>query len=304
VALSESLSFSATAKQLFISQSVLSKHIMSMENELGTKLFIRDGRSVRPTESGRLFTKRSAQILDCYDMARQEIRDLEQHYESVLKVGYLSISSKYLPQACEAFHKSHPAVRVSVAAREVEDIISAVREGSLDIGCTISSNSFIAGLETSIFFRDSYGMLCRRSHPLAQKKSITIEDLKGLRILTPDPSDMPAESHIVRKVFADCGYEPDLCEELHGIGSIRPFLLTGGDVAFTVGHVLRYVDKNYVFLPIEDIAIKAYWVACWKSSHENEILRNFTECLHSEFIRDEEKYVAQESRMLDTLARK
>lgn len=48
----ETLNFSEAARLLFITQSTLSQQIRSLEQELGTMLFVRDSHGVVLTESG------------------------------------------------------------------------------------------------------------------------------------------------------------------------------------------------------------------------------------------------------------
>ncbi|WP_418238246.1 helix-turn-helix domain-containing protein, partial [Ellagibacter isourolithinifaciens] len=47
--LSETFSFSATARRFYVSSSVLSKHISAMEKELAVKLLRRDSHGVELT---------------------------------------------------------------------------------------------------------------------------------------------------------------------------------------------------------------------------------------------------------------
>lgn len=290
LALSQCLNYSAAAKQLFISQSMLSKHVMSMEDELGAKLLIRDGRSVRLTAAGKLFADRCHKILECYDNTRQEISDLEKAVESVLKIGYLyATTHDYFPEACADFHKNHPNVRVSVAALEVDEITEGVRNGTLDLGYTISPSGLIKDLESSLFSKDCYGICCRKNHPLARKKNLTLANLKGYKILMPDPKDMPSVSRATRQVFDGCGYKPDFCEDMHDIGSIKPFLLTSGGVALAPSHIVNHLDKNYVFIPLEDVEIHPHTIACWKASHESEMLLDFIDSMHKAYKAREDK---------------
>lgn len=285
VTLSRCLSYSAAAKQLYISQPVLSKHVMAIEKELGSKLLIRDGRSVRLTEAGRLFAERAEEMLRCYDATRQEIRDLEKRVESVLTVGYLlATTGDYFPRACRAFHFIHPEVRVSVAALEVDEIIAGVREGLLDIGYTVISEGQINDLETATFIRDRYGIICLSSHSLASRSSISIADLEGQRILIPSSEHMPSVASASRQAFEGCGYEPDFCEEMRDIGAIRPFLLTTEGVVFTLGHIVRYFEEDYVFVPVDDLKIRPCAAACWKPSHESEVLLDFVSCMREALL--------------------
>ena len=62
--LSQTLNYSKAANTLYISQSVLSKHIKDMEKELNVTLFERNTHEVVLTNAGQLLSKEAAGIID------------------------------------------------------------------------------------------------------------------------------------------------------------------------------------------------------------------------------------------------
>ena len=58
------------AERLFISQPTMSKQLKELENELGTKLFVRSNYSIRLTEAGMLLRERAEDILSCIPGSR------------------------------------------------------------------------------------------------------------------------------------------------------------------------------------------------------------------------------------------
>lgn len=62
--LSKALNFSRAADNLYISQSVLSKHIQDMEQELGVKLFLRTTHGVALTNAGHLLAQKAEGLID------------------------------------------------------------------------------------------------------------------------------------------------------------------------------------------------------------------------------------------------
>ena len=76
--LADSLNFSATAKHFFLSQSVLSKHIAAMEDELHTKLFERNSHKVSLTEQGKIFQKDAEYIVRRYENTVTHLRCIEE----------------------------------------------------------------------------------------------------------------------------------------------------------------------------------------------------------------------------------
>ena len=66
------------AERLFISQPTMSKQLKELENELGTKLFIRSNYNIRLTEAGMLLRERAEDILSLVDKTEAEFKSLEE----------------------------------------------------------------------------------------------------------------------------------------------------------------------------------------------------------------------------------
>lgn len=75
VAVAEEGHVSRAAKKLNISQPPLSRHIRTLEEELGTELFERTARGMRVLPAGEAFLKHARQILASVDRAVAELRD-------------------------------------------------------------------------------------------------------------------------------------------------------------------------------------------------------------------------------------
>jgi len=72
-------SISRAAEKLFMSQSSLSQAIRVLEQDLGTSVFVRTTRGVRPTAAGDAFISHAKQILQQYRAACSEAADIEKH---------------------------------------------------------------------------------------------------------------------------------------------------------------------------------------------------------------------------------
>ena len=68
--LADVLSYSKAAKRLFISQSILTRHIQELERELDAELFQRNTHGVALTEVGRMLARRSQELIDKWASAQ------------------------------------------------------------------------------------------------------------------------------------------------------------------------------------------------------------------------------------------
>jgi DNA-binding transcriptional LysR family regulator len=72
----ESGSFSQSALRNFITQSAVSQQIRSLESRFNTPLLVRQGRSVYPTEAGRILYEGAREILDRLERVDLQLRSM------------------------------------------------------------------------------------------------------------------------------------------------------------------------------------------------------------------------------------
>lgn len=66
-------SFTKAAEQLHITQPTLSRQMNALEDELGTPLFVRGGRSITLTDAGILLKRRALEILELEERTLEEL---------------------------------------------------------------------------------------------------------------------------------------------------------------------------------------------------------------------------------------
>lgn len=135
LALSKTLNYRACAEKLFISQSTLSKHISAIEQELGAQLFVRDTKSVRLTEEGRLFNDSVRLIVREYDAIVEQISGVHAVH-GTLRIGagvrYPDINKRIEP-AVAAFEAKYPDVEVFIDDIQWEDYRERLLKGVFDV---------------------------------------------------------------------------------------------------------------------------------------------------------------------------
>jgi DNA-binding transcriptional LysR family regulator len=113
VAVGKAESFSAAARALGVSGSLVSRHIADLEQQLGVRLVNRTARSVSLTEQGIRYLEFSERILREVDEQDAAIRDVHERAEGNLSiVSPKWIGSLDLSDAVAAFAAEHPLINV------------------------------------------------------------------------------------------------------------------------------------------------------------------------------------------------
>ena len=76
LAVAEHGSFTAAAKALFLSHSTTSRAVAALERELGSPLFLRQGRTVALTKAGETLRPEAERILGMMEEIKEKVKEL------------------------------------------------------------------------------------------------------------------------------------------------------------------------------------------------------------------------------------
>lgn len=191
----ETLNFSEAAKSLFVTQSTLSQQIRQLEQELDTALFIRDSHSVMLTESGALLLPYAKQTLQSAGACFDRIRDLKEMLSGSLNIGITYSFAPILTETVLEFMKVHRNVKLNICYKTMEELLEMLRKRELDFVLAFKPSSPHEEIESHILFDNNLSVIANAHHPLAEKDSVTLEDI------LPHGIAMPAKGLQARNAF-------------------------------------------------------------------------------------------------------
>ena len=122
-AIADTGNFSRAAERCQIAQPSLSQQVLKLEEELGTKLFDRLGRSIRLTEAGRAFIPRARTILEQMEAARSTAADQNTDFRGSVAVGVIPTVAPYLmPTYTARFAKKYPDAKLRIVEETTSEI--------------------------------------------------------------------------------------------------------------------------------------------------------------------------------------
>lgn len=116
-AVARHLNFRAAAEELSLTQSAVSRQIQSLEDEVGSVLFLRHTRSVELTSSGTILLRAAGSALERIDAAVRQIRQSAGR-RSVAITTWASFASMWLIPRLEAFQREHPDIDIRIDATD------------------------------------------------------------------------------------------------------------------------------------------------------------------------------------------
>lgn len=129
-------SFSGAAAALGVSQPSLSQQIQRMETELGTPLFLRQGRKILPTEAGKILLRCGRQIRDLEENAGYAL-DALRGEGAPLVIGttpYRALT--ILPEAICRFRALSPVTPIRLEEMTAAELLEACRADRVELAFT------------------------------------------------------------------------------------------------------------------------------------------------------------------------
>ncbi len=174
--------FTKAADKLFVAQSSLSHAIRLLEEELGVPLLYRkNGKRVELSGYGKDFLMSVNQILDSVEEAKARIERMRNPASGIVNIVYSYINGySIMPKVFSAFYEEYPDREIEIrpainhASRKFED---EMKDGKIDL--SFSCTPRMEGLESSLLMAQDLYVMVPRTHPLAARESVRLEDLEN-----------------------------------------------------------------------------------------------------------------------------
>jgi DNA-binding transcriptional LysR family regulator len=178
-ALAEEGSFAKAARALHLTQPALSRSIRDLEERVGIRIFDRTRVRVVPTDLGRAFLDRAAELLAHAEALEREVAHLKGSGSGALKVGAGTFPSVlFMGTAMAEFVARHPAVAVQVRADHWANLVALLRRRELDVVVGQPPEAAdAADLDVVPLTVRQGHFFVRRGHPLLARAAHTLADI-------------------------------------------------------------------------------------------------------------------------------
>jgi len=279
-------SMAKAARDLAISQPVVSKTVSDLEHTVGARLLDRTRHGVEPTLYGRALLKHSVAIFDELKQSVQEIESLADPTIGELLIGCSeSISSGILPPIIQRFSQQYPHVVLDMSPGDTDAMLRKLRDRSLDLimvrtGEDLWADRFAEDLNLEILFNDELVVAVGVTSRWARRRKIDLAELVKERWILSGPDTW--NHKLVAEAFQARGLEiPDISMKTLSV-HLRTYLLgTGQFITVFPRSILRlYADRfSLKVLPIDLPARpRPVSIVTLKSRTLSPVVERFVEC--------------------------
>jgi len=175
----ETQNMSNASKILHVSQPAISKHISRLEEEVGCKLFNRNGKNIQLNQAGKRFLEYSNTAVELIEKGIEEIGLFAGDPERRIRIGIAGSCSK-MSECIAAYAKKNKDALFDINGNIGNEEIPDINEYDLIVYPDSDSYAKYSGYP---FYTEHYFLAMNAKHPLAQKHRISGSDLNGLDIV-------------------------------------------------------------------------------------------------------------------------
>jgi len=268
ICLAEHLNFHEAAKKLYISQPVLSRHIIEMENELDVQLFIRNKQSVKLTPIGQVVLEEAKGIIRRYEEGMKRIQLAKSGLAGELKIGFLEAAVKdFFSSLIINYRDNYPNIDLQMNQYNIATLINAILDDKIDAGFTLSCDiAKVPGIEWKKVYSDVFCVVLRNDHPLAGEKKISLFQLADETFIIEEPSGVYDQ---LLDLFKESGFAPKTIPRSAFPENVLLMVETGLGVAILPRHLNIYKRPGVSFIELEGESAKVDIVLAWKKDNTN-----------------------------------
>ncbi|WP_244788540.1 LysR family transcriptional regulator [Cupriavidus pauculus] len=230
LSLTQSLNFSRTAEQFFVTQPSLSKAVKDLEEELGVPLFERSTRSVRLTLAGEQLVPMARRIVGEFDTGLQHMQSRAEQEAHRLAVAALpSLANVLLPGVCAALEQRYAQPHIVVHDCADQAAVGRVVNYQVDFALASASPSN-PELHYEEILRDRFVLLAPSAWGRKRLGArVAMDDLNDLPLISM--TDASTAMKYMSAAFLQRGvvFRPKL--QLDQIGTIAGFVKQGLGIA-------------------------------------------------------------------------
>lgn len=258
-------------------QSNVTMRIKQLEEQLGTQLFVREGRRLVLTPAGRTLLPYAERLLALADEARHALR--EDRPRGKLALGAMeSTAASRLPRILATYHQQWPEVELELATGTTGCLIDRVREFEIDAALVATppdASMLTAEFDSVPVFDEQLVMVTPRGH-----RAIRAANDVALSTLVAFERGCAYRGYIERW-YAQHGLRPARTLELGSYHAIIACVAAGAGVAVAPRSVLELLPggaREVAIHPLGPLgAVPTLLI--WRRGHDSAALRALREAL-------------------------
>ena len=219
------MNFNQAADVLNCAQSTVSAQIKALENEIGTMLFKRIGKSVQLTEAGGKLLVYADKLLAIKDEALADVTGKNRGSGMLTLRMPQTMATYYLPHILRVYQPRFPAMRLDITSCALHSLENELRIATVDLAFLFGESIGAKNLESEFLGSAPLTFVTYPGHRLAARGRADFKDLEGEVLLLPK-SDCGYRM-VLEQALAAEKVTPATVIEMNSIEAIKQTIMAG-----------------------------------------------------------------------------
>lgn len=276
LALAKELHFWKTAEKMNITQSALSRHIMSLENELGLQLFFRNKRNVKLTAAGEFLKEKWSTELIQLEAIQKHARQIHLGEQGSVCIAHPdSISSSILPDFIKKIATVYPKLKIELVQLTYEQQEEQLKNYNIDLAFSREKNES-AAIDSKNLGSENLCLVVPSNHPFITIDDITHKSIATERFIATNAGSSNSYDSIISDVYKHYQIDPDSYISCEFGSTIISLIKNGLGISILPESYRLQHNENVRFIPL---AFTANLYMNWRKNDPNTLISTILELL-------------------------
>lgn len=223
IVLAKFQNYTEAAFQLSMSESTLSRHIKSMEAELGFEFFDRSKRNISITEYGKILLPYAKQFIALQQNCHRDFVEASKANKRTVVVG----TAYYINDLLSSFylHNDQFTIKIVHSNESSEELLELLKTGVCELAFIIDVFDPLEAFIALPFDTDYYVAITSYRHSLSKRKSIQLNELTHENFISFKSNSFGDVN--LKKICAYSGFEPNIVLNADVGSTIASFVKEG-----------------------------------------------------------------------------
>ncbi|NJN75375.1 MAG: LysR family transcriptional regulator [Synechococcaceae cyanobacterium RL_1_2] len=263
-------SFTKAADELSITQPTVSSQVKQLSKSIGMPLFEQIGKQLYLTEAGRELLHTCQNVFSDLDNFESKIADLQGAKQGKLNLAVITTAKYFIPRLLGSFCELYPTIDVALQVTNHEKMQQRMAENCDDL-YILSQPPKDIELKTVNFLNNPLVVVGNYKHPLADRKSIPIEELEQYPFIAREQGSGTRKA--AQKLFDRYAIQPKIRLELGSNEAIKQAIVGGLGLSVLSKHTLAPLSNHELtILDVQHFPIERYWYVAYLAQKQLSVI--------------------------------
>jgi len=252
VAVAEERHFGRAAARLGIAQPVVSRHVKTLEDELGVTLLVRTARETTLTDAGAAVLTPARDAVAAAERVGMAARAAaDGPAGGTVRVAFTATTvGIHLPRLMTAMARAHPGVTVMPSQLRSANVLPALRRGDVDVAIARHQPDDDT-IHRALLAREPVVLAVPRDDPLATRERVTREDFAGSTYIALDPAVLRGHADMGLEDLRARGIEPARIVHAPSVQAALGLVAAGAGV-YRLPQPNAPAQDGVAYVPVQD----------------------------------------------------